>query len=128
MSITVEVMYSDLSIKKYSPEDFLKSQKNHILFILFKEDGKNLFSLNGLDYYGVKIEETQIHFVQYNEEDGTIFTYNKKEKKCCKGNTIARDKWVPKDFVVFVGVEVSNENWKKAINKFDREMSSNGSN
>lgn len=119
--ITVEVMYDDLSIKKYSPSEFTKSQKDKILFILFKDDGKNVISLSGFDYYGIKITENEISFLQYNVEDGMIYTFDSETKQCCDGSPQERDRWIPKDFLIFEGKQVTN--WNEAVEKFQREMS-----
>ena len=116
-SVTIEILYSDLSIVKKDASELDTFQKDDILIILFKRNGKNIVSLMGLDHYGVKIEQDSIKHVQFNDEDGCIhvqyFDGTRKRK--------FRNK-MPKGFTAFEGGYVDMPTWKKALSKFETEM------
>lgn len=120
--ITIGIMYDDLSIitKPITQIDTL--QKDKILYILFKKDGKNIISLDSHDNYGIKVTEDYLQFVQFNDDDGAIRIFEYKNNECCRGDTKYRDKWIPSDFLRFTGGYVEPEQWKEAVEKFQKEM------
>ncbi len=122
MSLTVEVMYSDLSIRKYYLDEFSNSQRYDILFILFKKDDKNLFSLNGADYYGIYIDNDSIKYIQFDESDGAIYRIDLNSDKTTQ-EPIYRMSWIPQEFDVYEGQSVTHDVWEKAVKKFYAEMS-----
>ena len=115
--ITIQVMYADLSIVGVPSEDIDNLKKDDVLFILFKNDGKNIISLSKFDYYGIKIEQDNIKYVQFNNEDGCIHAqYFDGTRKRTFRNKMS------KGFTEFEGGYVDMSTWKKALEKFEKEM------
>ena len=88
------------------------------MFILLKNEGKNIISLSKFDHYGVKIESDCIKYVQFNDEDGCIHTqyFDGKRKRYFRNK-------MPDDFIEFDGGIVDMPIWKQAVAKFEAEMS-----
>ena len=107
----IKVMYSDFSIVKKSSDEINELKKDGILFMLIKEDEKNLFSLSGFDNYGIDFKER--NYVHFNDEDGATQSFD-------NGTTTYRHDLMPKGFIPFRG-SYTNE-WEKATKLFNEEM------
>lgn len=120
MTVYVEVLYSDLAVKKEEIGEIDKLPKDKVLFILIEDDErdgklKNITSCSGFDHYALcqKRNNSQDWVMLFGwDEDDYVW---KRISPCdgCKAKEVVEAP-IGVMHVVFHGGNVSEEDWKKA--------------
>lgn len=112
--IEVEVVYKGLTRRKVPFADRDSLPKTDVLFVIIWKDGEDVWSFQGRDFYGIKLDGANVILDEWDEEDKTHVTKPLATIEQQFYTRVERATWIPSDMDIFTGIQVTPQEWADA--------------